>query len=102
MNRIVLKFGGSSVKDIERINRVADLIIEKKDACGKVVVVVSAMGDTTDDLLEKAHAIDKNPSRREMDQLLATGEIISISLLAMAIEKKGHKAISLTGFQAGF
>lgn len=102
MNRIVLKFGGSSVKDIERINRVADFIIEKQAACGGVVVAVSAMGDTTDDLLEKAHAIDKNPSKREMDQLLVTGEIISISLLAMAIEKKGHKAISLTGFQAGF
>lgn len=102
MNRIVLKFGGSSVKDIEHIQRVADLIIEKKNVCGNVVVVVSAMGDTTDDLLEKAHAIDKNPGRREMDQLLATGEIISISLLAMALEKKGCKAISLTGFQAGF
>lgn len=101
MDKIVLKFGGSSVKDAAHIDRVADLVIEKKESFGKVVTVVSAQGDTTDHLIEKAKEIHPHPNRREMDQLLATGEIISISLLALAIQKKGHKAISLTGFQAG-
>lgn len=101
MDKVVLKFGGSSVKDAEHIDRVADLVIEKKENFGKVVTVVSAQGDTTDELIEKAQEINPHPHRREMDQLLATGEMISISLLAMAIQKKGHKAISLTGFQAG-
>lgn len=101
MDRVVLKFGGSSVKNAESIHQVADLIIAKKNKMKKVVTVVSAQGDTTDELIEKAHEISKYPNRREMDQLLATGEIISIALLTMAIQEKGYDAISLTGFQAG-
>ncbi|WMJ23618.1 aspartate kinase [Paludicola sp. MB14-C6] len=102
MGLIVQKFGGSSVKDAERIFNVAGIITETYKQGHSVVVVVSAQGDTTDDLIEKAHEINPNPSKREMDMLLSTGEQISISLLAMAIEKLGYPVISLTGWQAGF
>lgn len=101
MALIVQKYGGSSVADAQRVFNVADRIIGAYDEGNSVVVVVSAQGDTTDDLIEKAKEINPNPSKREMDMLLATGEQISVALLAMAIEKKGYSAISLTGYQAG-
>lgn len=102
MGLIVQKFGGSSVRDAERIFNVAGIITETYDKGNDVIVVVSAQGDTTDDLIEKAQEINPNASKREMDVLLSTGEQISISLLAMAIEKLGYPVISLTGWQAGF
>lgn len=102
MSLIVQKFGGSSVRDAERVMNVANRIVETYDSGNDVVVVVSAQGDTTDDLIEKANEINPKASKREMDMLLATGEQISISLLAMAIEKIGRPVISLTGWQAGF
>ena len=102
MSLIVQKFGGSSVRDAERIFNVARIITETYSKGNNVVVVVSAQGDTTDDLIEKAKEINPNPSKREMDVLLSTGEQIYISLLSMAIEKLGYPVISLTGWQAGF
>lgn len=101
MSLIVQKFGGSSVADTERLFNVADIVTSTYADGNDVVVVVSAQGDTTDDLIEKAREINPNPSKREMDVLLANGEQISISLLAMAIEKLGYPVISLTGWQAG-
>ena len=101
MGLIVQKYGGSSVANAERVFNVADRIIEAYNAGNSVVVAVSAQGDTTDELIEKAKEISPHPSKREMDVLLSTGEQISIALLAMAIEKKGYHAISLTGPQAG-
>lgn len=102
MGLIVQKYGGTSVKDAERVMNVAHRIVEAYDAGNNVVVAVSAQGDTTDDLIEKANEINPHASKREMDMLLSTGEQISISLLAMAIEKIGRPVISLTGWQAGF
>lgn len=102
MGLIVQKFGGTSVKDAERIFNVARIVTQTYSKGNNVVVVVSAQGDTTDELIEKAAEINPNPSQREMDVLLSTGEQISISLLAMAIEKLGFPVISLTGWQAGF
>lgn len=101
MSLIVQKYGGTSVRDAERVMNVAGRIVEAYDAGNEVVVAVSAQGDTTDDLIEKAKEINPKASKREMDMLLATGEQISISLLAMAIEKIGRPVISLTGWQAG-
>ncbi len=101
MRLVVQKYGGSSVKDAERVMNVARRIVETYDAGNDVIVVVSAQGDTTDDLIDKAYEINANPSKREMDMLLSTGEQISISLLAMAIEKLERPVISLTGWQAG-
>lgn len=102
MSLIVQKFGGTSVRDAERIMNVARIVTETYDKGNDVVVVVSAQGDTTDDLIEKAKEISDNPSKREMDMLLSSGEQISISLLAMAIEKLGRPVVSLLGWQAGF
>lgn len=102
MALIVQKFGGSSVRDAERVFNVADIVTSKYREGNDVVVVVSAQGDTTDDLIEKAMELNKNPSKREMDQLLTAGEQISASLLAMAIEKLGYPVVSLLGWQAGF
>lgn len=103
MSLIVKKFGGSSVANAERVFNVANRIIKDYKEGHDIVVVVSAQGDTTDDLIEKAREINpKNPSKREMDMLLSAGEQISISLLAMAIEKLGCPAVSLLGWQAGF
>ncbi|MBQ7097952.1 MAG: aspartate kinase [Clostridia bacterium] len=99
---IVQKFGGSSVADAAKVNNVANRVVDTYRAGNSVVVVVSAQGDTTDDLIEKAHEINSSPSKREMDMLLASGEQISIALLAMAIEKIGCPVVSLTGWQAGF
>ncbi|MDR0617539.1 MAG: aspartate kinase [Endomicrobium sp.] len=101
MALVVMKFGGSSVADADKIKLVADRVVEKKKAGNKVVVVVSAPGGTTDDLLAMSQNITSNPPDRELDILLATGEMISISLLSMAINFMGQKAISLTGPQAG-
>lgn len=101
MGLVVQKYGGTSVKDAERVMNVARRITDTYKAGNNVVVAVSAQGDTTDDLIEKAKEINENASKREMDMLLATGEQISISLLAMAIEKLGFPVISLTGWQAG-
>jgi aspartate kinase len=101
MALLVMKFGGSSVCDTERIFSVASIIKSAFDEGNQVVVVVSAMGDTTDDLIEMAMSIDKRPSKREMDMLMSTGEQVSASLLAMAINKIGGRAKSLTGWQAG-
>ena len=104
MSLIVQKFGGSSVKDAEHVMNVARVVTDTYKKGNSVVVVVSAQGDTTDDLIEKAAEIngDSAPSKREMDMLLASGEQISISLLAMAIHKLGYPAVSLLGWQAGF
>ena len=101
MSLIVQKFGGSSVADADRIRNVARIITETYRRGHSVVAVLSAQGDTTDDLIEKAKEINPNASKREMDMLLSTGEQISISLCAMAIERMGYQAISLTGWQAG-
>jgi len=101
MSLIVQKFGGSSVADADKIRNVARIITETYRKGHQVVVVLSAQGDTTDDLIEKAREINPNASKREMDMLLATGEQISIALCAMAIEKMGYQAVSLTGWQAG-
>ncbi len=101
MSTIVQKFGGSSVADTECIHRVAKIITDTYSYDNNVVAVVSARGDTTDNLILKAAEISKNPSGREMDVLLSTGEQISMSLLAMAIEKMGYPVISLTGWQVG-
>lgn len=99
---IVQKYGGSSVADSESIRRVARRIIETKHAGNDVAVVVSAMGDTTDDLIDQALNVDSNPPAREMDMLMTAGERISMSLLAMSIHAQGEKAHSFTGSQAGF
>ena len=101
MALIVQKFGGSSVADADKIRNVARIVTETYRKGHSVVVVLSAQGDTTDDLIEKARAIHPGASKREMDMLLSTGEQISISLCAMAIERMGYQAISLTGWQAG-
>ena len=102
MALIVQKFGGTSVKDRNRIFNVARIVANTRNAGNDVVVVVSAQGDTTDDLIAKAAEITSDPSHREMDMLLASGEEISIALLAMALQEIGVSAISLTGWQAGF
>ena len=96
---IVKKFGGSSVADKERIYRVARRCIEDYKKGHQVVVVLSAMGDTTDELLEKAKEINPNASKRELDMLLTTGEQVSVSLMAMAINALGVPAVSLNAFQ---
>ena len=101
MSLIVQKFGGSSVADADKIRNVARIITETYRKGHQVVVVLSAQGDTTDDLIEKAKEINPKASKREMDMLLATGEQISISLMAMAIEHMGYQVVSLTGWQAG-
>lgn len=98
---IVQKYGGTSVADTERIKNVARRIAELRDHEDSVVVVVSASGDTTDKLMEQALAVSEKPPRRELDMLLATGEQVSIALLAMAVQELGFEAISLTGAQVG-
>jgi aspartate kinase len=98
---IVMKFGGTSVADADRIKRAARRIVEKRDAGKRVVAVLSARGKTTDELIEMAEEVSPYPDPREMDMLLSTGERISCALCAMAINDLGHRAISLTGSQAG-
>lgn len=102
MALIVQKFGGSSVADANKLRNVARIITETYRQGNRVVVVLSAQGDTTDELLEKAAEINPNASKRELDMLLSTGEQVSCALCAMAIEAMGYPVISLTGWQAGF
>ncbi|MDR1952526.1 MAG: aspartate kinase [Elusimicrobiota bacterium] len=101
MALVVMKFGGSSVADADKMRLVASKIASKKKSGNKIVAVVSAPGDTTDDLLKMAEKISPNPPAREMDVLLSTGEMMSIALLAMALDAMGESVISLTGPQAG-
>src|SRR5690554_6122898 len=101
MSLVVQKYGGSSVADGEKIMNVARRIAKTSENGNQVVVVVSAMGDTTDDLIKLAYNVCENPSSRELDVLLSTGEIVSSTLLAMALKSLGAKSISLTGAQAG-
>jgi aspartate kinase len=101
MALIVQKYGGTSVADAERIKNVARRIAATRDKGNQVVVVVSAMGDTTDELIELAYQLAEEPSARELDLLLSTGEIVSSTLLAMALRDMGCEAISLSGAQAG-
>jgi len=101
MALIVQKYGGSSVADSEKIKNVARRIAKAKDEGNQVLVVVSAMGDTTDELIRIAHQVSEQPEERELDVLLSTGELISSTLLAMALGSLGYKAVSLTGGQAG-
>jgi aspartate kinase len=101
MALVVQKYGGSSVGSPDRLMAVARRLIAAKERGDRVVAVVSAMGDVTDELLAKALAISSDPPEREMDMLLATGEQVTIALLAMAIDTLGHQAVSLTGAQAG-
>jgi aspartate kinase len=98
---VVQKYGGSSVADVEKIRRVADKVAATKRAGRDVVVVVSAMGDTTDELLALAHKVTENPARRELDMLLSTGERVSMALLSMALNDRGVQAVSFTGSQSG-
>ncbi len=102
MGLIVQKFGGSSVANAERVMNVARIVTDTYRQGNDVVVVVSAQGDTTDDLIAKAHEINEKPSKRELDMLMTSGEQISIALLSMAIEKLGCPSVSLLGWQAGF
>jgi aspartate kinase len=101
MGIIVQKYGGSSVANAEKIKNVARRIIKTKEAGNDVVVVVSAMGDTTDDLIELAKQLNPKPREREMDVLLSTGEIVSSTLMTMTLHNMGHEAVSLSGPQAG-
>src|SRR5437667_10217818 len=107
MALVVQKFGGTSVADAEKIHRAARRAIAQKQKGNQIVVVVSAMGETTDDLIELANKVcsfggcDKVPPKREMDQLLVTGEQVTIALMAMAIHAQGQEAISFTGGQIG-
>lgn len=97
-----MKFGGSSVGNTERMQRVARRIVEKQDEGHQCVVVVSAMGDTTDELIDQAKLLNPDPPAREMDMLMTTGEQMSMALLSMAINQMGREAVSFTGWQAGF
>jgi aspartate kinase len=101
MALIVQKYGGTSVADAEKIKNVARRVAQTRDKGNQVVVVVSAMGNTTDELIKLAYQINERPDERELDMLLSTGEIISCTLLAMALEAMGYEAISLSGAQAG-
>ena len=101
MSLIVQKYGGSSVADAAKIKNVAHRIVKSRQAGNQVVVVVSAMGDTTDDLIKMAYHINEFPDKREMDVLLSTGEVVASTLLAMALHGMGFPAISLSGAQAG-
>src|SRR5262249_54344788 len=98
---LVMKFGGTSVGDTDRLRAVARRIVDAKEHGGRVVAVLSAMGDTTDELVDLAHQISPRPKPRAMDMLISVGERISCALAEMAIEDLGHEAISLTGSQAG-
>ena len=101
MALLVKKFGGTSVGDIKKIKNIASTICQSKEAGNEIVVVVSAMGQTTDDLNCLAESISKNPNRRELDMLLSTGEQVTIALLSMALNEYGIPAISMTGSQVG-
>ncbi len=98
---VVQKYGGSSVADVSKLQKVAEKVVASRRAGNEVVVVVSAMGKTTDELLALAHQVDESPPRRELDMLVSTGERVSMALLSMAIQKHGVDAISFTGSQSG-
>src|SRR5438045_3695688 len=98
---VVMKFGGTSVADTEKIKDIARRLVRAHERGERVVAVLSAMGDTTDDLIRLAHEISPKPHPREYDMLISVGERISNALCAMAIQDLGHDAISLTGSQAG-
>lgn len=101
MGTVVQKYGGSSVATVDKIKEIAKKLIKEKESGKRIVVVVSAMGKTTNGLIDMANQVSKSPSKRELDTLLSTGEQVTISLLTMAIKEFGHNATSLTGFQAG-
>ncbi len=101
MSLIVMKFGGTSLATAERVERIADKLVRHKEAGDKVIAVVSAMGKSTDDLVHLAKTVNPNPPAREMDVLMSAGEQISMSVLAMAVESRGCKALSFSGAQAG-
>src|SRR5712692_1380221 len=101
MPLVVQKYGGSSLADADRIRRVAGRIRSSREAGNEVVVVVSAMGDTTNDLIELARSVSDHPDEREMDMLLSTGETVSATLVAMALEAIACPVVSLTGAQFG-
>lgn len=101
MRTLVMKFGGASVATPEHFSRIAEIIIQRKKEFQRIAVVVSAMGDTTDQLIALAKKIHPNPPQREYDMLVTVGERISISLLAMALAVKNHEAVSFTGSQSG-
>ena len=101
MSLVVHKYGGSSVADAEKIKNIAYRIAEVRKQGTGVVAVVSAMGDSTDDLIELAHSVSDRPHPRELDLLLSTGELVSCTLLTMALADLGQEAVSLTGSQAG-
>ncbi|PAB57654.1 aspartate kinase [Anaeromicrobium sediminis] len=98
---VVQKYGGSSVATLEKIKAVASKISKRREKGDKVVVVVSAMGDTTDSLINMANSLNTNPDKRELDMLISTGEQVSISLMSMALQNEGCESVSLTGMQAG-
>lgn len=98
---LVMKFGGSSISEPERFSKIAHIILKRLEVYPKIAVVVSAMGDMTDHLLELAKKVNPHPSKREVDMLISAGERISIALLAMALELRGIEAISFTGSQSG-
>src|SRR5436190_15876159 len=101
LGTIVMKFGGTSVADPDRLKRVATRLVAAQESGSRVVAVLSAMGSTTDDLLDLAQQVSSRPEPRELDMLISVGERISCALAAMAIHDLGHEAISLTGSQAG-
>lgn len=101
MQTIVMKFGGASVATPDHFSKIADIIVQRSKQFKKIVVVVSAMGETTNHLIDLASQVNSDPPRREYDMLLTVGERISIALLAMAIAKKGGNAVSFTGSQSG-
>ncbi len=101
MSIVVQKFGGTSLADTDKIKNVARAVVKEKELGNDVIVVVSAMGHTTDNLIKLAHEISAHPSEREMDMLMSTGEQVSIALLTMAIQEMGYSAVSMTGAQVG-
>jgi aspartate kinase len=101
MSTVVMKFGGAAVASVDKFSHIADIIISRSHKYDQIIVVVSAMGDTTDDLIKLAKSVHPNPPRREYDMLVSVGERISISLLAMALSLKNKEAISFTGSQTG-
>ncbi|QGU96107.1 aspartate kinase [Clostridium bovifaecis] len=101
MGIVVQKYGGSSVATTEKIKKIANTLIRRKEQGDDLVVVVSAMGDTTDDLISLAKQISKNPDKRELDALLSTGEMMSCALLSMAIKEQGYDSVSYTAYQIG-
>lgn len=101
MKTLIMKFGGAAVATPKHFSRIADIILQRKKEYNRIVVVVSAMGETTNQLIALANEVNKSPPRREYDMLVSVGERISISLLAMALAEKNHHAVSFTGSQSG-